>query len=134
MNVRHRKLKIADDDRKLVPPQPKHPPRSGTMLSDMFLKKMGETMTSHYKPVYEAIRAKLDAETERRPGHTVEAWILAERECVMREVNRQRNLLAYDPVGIAVVERAERMAVGHSDYVSKYAHAATDLVFRKEPT
>lgn len=83
-------------------------------------------------PVYAAILAKLEAETEQRPGRTVEAWILAERECVMREVNRQRALLAYEPVGIAVVERAERMAVGHSDYLSKYAHVATDLVFRRE--
>ena len=87
---------------------------------------------SHYKPTYEAIRAKLVAETERRTGRTVEAWIVAERACVMREVNHQRDLLAYDPVGIEVVERAERMAVGHTDYVSQYAHAAADLVFRKE--
>lgn len=87
---------------------------------------------NHYKPVFEAIRAKLDAKTLQRAGLTVEAWILAERECVMREINRQRDLLAYAPVGIAAVERAERQAVGHSDYVSKYAHAATDLVFRKE--
>jgi len=86
----------------------------------------------NYKPVYEAIRAKLVAETEHRPGRDLEEWILAERECVMREVNRQRGLLAYDPVGIAIVERAERQAVGHSDYISKYAHAAADLVLRKE--
>jgi hypothetical protein len=86
----------------------------------------------HYKPVFEAIRAELDAETRHRAGRTVEAWILAERECVLREVNRQRLLLAYEPVGIAAVERAERQAVGHSDYISKYAHAAADLVFRKE--
>ena len=69
----------------------------------------------HYKPVYEAILAKLGAEAERRAGCAVEAWILAERECVMREVDRQRALLAYEPVGIAVVERAERLAVGYSD-------------------
>ena len=87
---------------------------------------------SHYKPIYEAIRAKLVAETESRAGRTVEEWIVAERECVMREVNRQRDLLAYNPVDLAIVERAERMAVGHSDYISKYAHAAADLVFRKE--
>ena len=102
-------------------------------MSDTFLKKMSEAMTSHYKPVYEAIRAKLVAEIELRPGRTVEAWILAERECVMRAINHQRSLLALDPVGIATVERAERLAVGHSDYVSKYAHAGADLVFRKEP-
>ena len=89
---------------------------------------------SHYKPVFEAIRAKLNAETTRRTKRAVEAWILAERECVMREVNYQRRLLAYDPIGLVDVERAERMALGHSDYVSKYAHAAADLVFRKEAT
>jgi hypothetical protein len=88
----------------------------------------------HYKPIYDAIRAKLVAETTHRKNRSLEAWILAERECVMAEVNRQRGLLAYDPVGIVIVERAERMAVGHSDYISQYAHAAADLVFRKEMT
>jgi hypothetical protein len=67
-------------------------------------------LTNPHKPVYEAIRAKLNTETAHRAGRTVE------------------------PVGITVIERAERMAIGHSDYVSKYAHAATDLVFRKETT
>ena len=89
-------------------------------------------MVSRYKPIYEAIRAKLVAETARRAGRTVEEWISAERECVLREVNHQRGQIACEPVDIATIERAERMAVGHSDYVSKYAHAAADLVFRKE--
>jgi hypothetical protein len=88
---------------------------------------------SDYKTIYEAIRAKLVAETERRKGRSVEEWILAERECVMLEVNRQRKLRAYEPVSIKIVERAEWMAVGHSDYVSKYAHAAADLVLRETP-
>lgn len=87
---------------------------------------------SHCKHVFETIRAALNAETERRAKRTVEAWILAERDCVLGEVNRQRRLLAYDPINIADVERAERMAVGHSDYIAKYAHAAADLVLRKE--
>ena len=85
-----------------------------------------------YKLVYEAIRMKLAAETCRREGRSIEAWILAERESVMREVNHQRALRAFDPIGIAAIERAERLAVGHSDYVSKYAHAAADLVLCKE--
>ena len=87
---------------------------------------------SQYKPIYEAIRAELAAETERREGRSVDAWILAERQCVLRAVNQQRKLFAFDPVSITDVERAERMAVGHVDYVSKYAHAAADLVLRKE--
>jgi hypothetical protein len=94
---------------------------------------MPEAQRTLYKPIYEAIRAKLVAETELRPERSLEEWILAERKCVMREVNRQRGLLAYDPVDLAAVERAERTAVGHSDYISKYAHAAADLVFRKDP-
>lgn len=85
-----------------------------------------------YKLVCEAIRARLRAETDQRPGRSLEEWILAERECVMQEINRQRSLLAYAPVSLATVERAERLAVGHVDYVSKYACAAADLVFRKE--
>ena len=88
---------------------------------------------SDYKAVYETIRATLNAETTRREKRTVEAWILAERDCVLREVNRQRALRAYDPVGIADIERAEHMAVGHSDYISKYAHAAADLVLKAVP-
>ena len=87
---------------------------------------------SFYKSIYEAIRATLVAETMCRPGRALDEWILAERGCVMREVNRQRKLLAYKPISLAAVERAESTACGHSGYVSKYAHAAADLVFRKE--
>lgn len=87
-----------------------------------------------YKLVCEEIRARLIAETDQRSKRSLEEWILFERECVMREVNRQRALLAYASVGLATVERAERQALGHVDYVSKYACAAADLVFRKEPT
>lgn len=89
---------------------------------------------SYYKLIYEAIRARLVAETVHRKKRSLEAWILAERECVLRAVNHHRALLAYEPVDLAVVERAEHQAVGHSDYISKYAHAAADLVCRKETT
>lgn len=97
----------------------------------------------NYRHVYEAIYRKLVADTELREERrradrrdhkpAEDSWILAERECVLREVNRQRGFRGYPPVDIAAVERAERTAVGHSDYVSKYAHAAADLVLRKEP-
>jgi len=95
---------------------------------------MPRAQVSYYELIYEAIRAKLVAETKHRKKRALEAWILAERECVMREINHHRGLLAYEPVDLAVVKRAERLAVGHSDYVSKYAHAAADLVCRKETT
>lgn len=84
-----------------------------------------------YKSVYDAIYAELIAASDLRSGRSVEAWILAERECVLREVNRQRLLLARVPVEIADVTRAEQQAVGHSDYISKYAHVAADLVLQE---
>lgn len=90
------------------------------------------TRRTDRQPVYEEIRNKLVAETEQRKTREVHEWILAERQCVMREINRQRSLLAYEPVDLTRIERAERTAVGHTDYISKYAHAAADLVFCKE--
>ena len=89
-------------------------------------------LRASYKPVFEAIRAKLVAECRFRKKRELIEWIRAERECVMREVNYQRALLAYEPVSLARVEHAECLALGHSDYISKYAHAAADLVFSKE--
>ena len=82
---------------------------------------------SAYKLVFEEILRKLDAETRRRANRTLDEWILAERRCVSREVNYQRGLRVLPPVDMEVIERAERLAVGHSDYVRKYAHAAADL-------
>ena len=85
---------------------------------------------SAYKLVCEAIFAKLDAETRRREGRAIDDWILSERACVWRAVNHQRALRECQPLEIATIERAERLAVGHIDYIRKYACAAADLVFR----
>ena len=82
--------------------------------------------------VFEAILTRLSAETRRRDGRPLEEWILAERACVLAEVNRLRILRGAPPVNLADVERAERLAVGHSDYVRKFAHAAADLVLRED--
>lgn len=91
------------------------------------------THPDRYRSIFEALRAKLNAETLQRLKRPVDVWILAERKCVHAEINRLRALLLdYPPVSLATVERAERLAVGHSDYISKYAHAATDLVLREE--
>jgi hypothetical protein len=86
---------------------------------------------SEYKQVFETILAKLDAETRLRDGRDLEAWIAAERACVWREVNRLRELRGWSQLSMCAIERAERLAVGHSDYVRKYAHAAADLVLRE---
>ena len=88
---------------------------------------------SAYKAVFEEILRKLDAETRRRGSRTLDEWIVAERRCVWREVNYQRGLRALAPVDIETIERAERLAVGHADYVQKYAHAAADLALGDPP-
>ena len=88
---------------------------------------------SAYKEIFETILAKLNAETLLREKRSMDIWILKERECVQREVNRLRALLERSPISLADVERAERLALGHSDYVRKYAHAAADLVLAKKP-
>lgn len=90
-------------------------------------------MPRPYKDVFETILAALDQETRLRKGREVGVWIAEERACVQREVNRQRALIGHAAISIDDVERAERLALGHSDYVRKYAHAAADLVFAKRP-
>jgi hypothetical protein len=92
-----------------------------------------EAPVSAYKEIFETILAKLNAETLLREKRTVDDWILAERACVQREVNRLRTLLERSPVSLTDVERAERLALGHSDYVRKYAHAAAALVLAEKP-
>ena len=90
-------------------------------------------MRPPYKDVFEAVLAALDRETRLRGGREVAVWIAEERACVQREVNRQRARIGHAAISIDDVERAERLALGHSDYVRKYAHAAADLVFERRP-
>lgn len=88
-------------------------------------------MSHWHRPVFEAIKTKLVAETELRSSRDTHAWILAERTCVLNEVNRQRYLLGYNRVTIDEIERVERMAVGHVDYIDKFCRYAVDLVFQR---
>lgn len=92
------------------------------------------TTLDNYKQIYETLRAAIVAETAHRKDRTTEEWILAERQCVLGAINKLRAQSGYPPVTLENVERAERTAIGHSDYISKYAHAAADLVFRREAT
>ena len=86
-----------------------------------------------YKQVFETLLAKLVAETRCRKKRAVDVWILEERMCMWREVNHLRAVQGHPPITMTDVERAERLAVGHSDYVRKYAHAAATLVFKETP-
>jgi hypothetical protein len=82
-----------------------------------------------YQAACEAIFEVLSKETDERHRRTLDEWIARERICVWVEVNKLRDKLGLLPTTLAEVERIERLAIGHSDYVHKYACAAAHLVF-----
>lgn len=57
-------------------------------------------------------------------------WVLAERQRMLTEVNRIRRSAGADPVTLRDIEDAERPAVGHSDYASKFAFYCAELALR----
>lgn len=72
---------------------------------------------------------RVSRETEKRSERSFEEWDLAERMCVLNEVNHQRALLACAPVVLELIGKAEILALGHFDCLSQYAHAAARAVF-----
>jgi hypothetical protein len=63
-----------------------------------------------------------------RDKTTPEVWILAERLRMLEAVNEERARLGKDPVALSAIERVERCAAGHHDYVHKFALYCTELV------
>lgn len=58
------------------------------------------------------------------------AWIVHERETVFNAVTQERAKLGKAAIPITEVIRVERMAVGHSDYTTKFALYCAELVLR----
>lgn len=56
------------------------------------------------------------------------AWMPYEREQMLAAVNIERAGRGLPPVGLGLVERVERMAVGHSDYGTKFALYCAEIV------
>lgn len=63
----------------------------------------------------------LSAQQDMRKRYDGTKWIAAERDVMLDAVNAWRGQLGLRPVDLAAIERVERMAVGHSDYSSKFA-------------
>ncbi|MCK2034451.1 hypothetical protein [Microbacterium sp. KSW4-4] len=55
-------------------------------------------------------------------------WVVFERLAMLDAVNRLRARKGRSPVDRERIEFAERRAVGHSDYMLKFAMGAADLV------
>ncbi|MDF0506627.1 hypothetical protein POK33_38395 [Burkholderia cenocepacia] len=77
-----------------------------------------------FRPVREPARSIHDAllrEAAKRKVRTVEEWLTAERDAVLREAIFQAHKLRRRIPTLADVERAERLATGHTDYAAKWA-------------
>lgn len=78
--------------------------------------------------LHQRFQDTLFAEAGRRKGRTCQEWIEAERKAMLDLVNRERTYRGKSLLMGADVERVENMAVGHCDYVSKFALYCTELV------
>ncbi|ANJ76241.1 hypothetical protein PQH03_28230 [Ralstonia insidiosa] len=78
----------------------------------------------HFRPLREPARSIYDAlvrEASKRSERTVEEWLAAEPVAVHREASFQADKLGLKRPSMQDVERAERLATGHTDYASKWA-------------
>jgi hypothetical protein len=79
-------------------------------------------VTALYDRMYAALVA---AQTERPARQDMvgdqPAWVRYERDTMWEEVNAARAENGLPPVLLTVILRAEQLAVGHSDYTTKYA-------------
>jgi hypothetical protein len=55
-------------------------------------------------------------------------WMLFERQTMLDAVNAERAARSRPPVSMAEIERADRLASGHSDYSRKFALYCAELV------
>ncbi|MEK6290688.1 MAG: hypothetical protein V4793_04730 [Paraburkholderia tropica] len=90
-----------------------------------------EKTMSVFRPIREPARSIHDAllrEAAKRKTRTVEEWLAAERAVVWKEVIAQAQVLRLRAPSIADVERAERHAIGHTDYAAKWAHGVAQAM------
>jgi len=69
------------------------------------------------RSIYDA----LQREASKRNERTVEEWLAAEPDAVLREAIFQAHKLGLKPPSMQEVQHAERLASGHTDYASKWA-------------
>ena len=65
----------------------------------------------------------LAQESEKRAGRSVDEWILAERQAILREAQIQAAwITGLRAPTMEEVETAESCACGHVDYMAKFAY------------
>ncbi len=90
-----------------------------------------EMTTSYFRPTREPARSIHDAlvrEASKRNERMPEEWLQAERQAELQEAIAQASLLGLRPPSLVDVERAERLAVGHTDYAAKWARGIADAM------
>ncbi len=76
------------------------------------------------KSIYEAFQS----EATKRKGRSIDEWMSAEREVVLREAAIQAARLGLRVPTMDDVVRAERSASGSVDYGAKWAYGITDVM------
>ncbi|HIH2744860.1 TPA: hypothetical protein ACYLN4_000526 [Burkholderia lata] len=80
--------------------------------------------TEPAQSIYDALRAEI----RKRKGKAFEEWSANERNTVLNTAITQAKKLGLRAPTPAEVERAEQLAVGHSDYEAKWAGGVTDIM------
>lgn len=90
---------------------------------------------SEFKTVFEDLQRVFQEATKEREHRPLDqsklshecGWVLYEREQMHTAVSRWRQQLGLGPVSLPEVERAERLACGHSDYYRKFPLYCAEL-------
>lgn len=91
-------------------------------------------MTDVFEPRNEPARSiymALRNEAAKRRGRTEGEWIAAERQAVFNEACLQAEKLKLRMPTMDDVVRAERIAVGATDYGAKWANGVTEAMRRR---
>ena len=86
-------------------------------------------LTDHF----EEVLIEASAERQSRPdmvedeGTREPGWVVHERAVMRQEVDSVRAARAMPPISDAAMQRAEALALGHSDYTRKFALGCADL-------
>ncbi|AEA65508.1 hypothetical protein ACS0X5_24885 [Burkholderia gladioli] len=86
---------------------------------------------SVFRPMREPARSIHDAllrEAAKRKNRTIDEWLAQERAAVWKEAIGQAQKLQLRAPSMADIERAERHAIGHTDYAAKWAHGVADAM------
>lgn len=83
----------------------------------------------HFRNVLLGAIAERSARDEWAEGPQARelAWVTYEREVMHKAVNAERQIHGLPPATLEDVQRAERQAYGHSDYVATFAIGCAEL-------